>query len=82
MSHLGDLYVKQNDVARAVATYRAALTHAPPERILRKIEGALRNLAGKQPAGKQAAGKPAASKPAAGKPAAGKPAAGTQGAKE
>jgi Flp pilus assembly protein TadD len=62
MSHLGDLYVEQNDVARALATYRAALTHAPPERILRKIEGALRNLAGKQPAGKQGSGKPKAGK--------------------
>lgn len=67
MSHLGDLYARQNDIARAVATYRAALTHAPPERILRKIEGALRNLAGKQPAGKQAAGKQPAGKQPAGK---------------
>jgi Tfp pilus assembly protein PilF len=76
MSHLGDLYARQNDVVRAVATYRAALTHAPPERILRKIEGALRNLAGKQPAGKQAVGKQPAGKQPAGKQPAGKQGAG------
>jgi len=63
MSHLGELYAKQNDVVRAVATYRAALTHEPPERILRKIESALRDLTGKQAAGKlQGAGKQGPSK--------------------
>jgi tetratricopeptide (TPR) repeat protein len=52
LSHLGDLYVRQQDPARAIATYRNALTHAPTDKLAQQIQTHLRELGAKQAAGR------------------------------
>ena len=52
LSHLGDLFAKQHDVTRAIATYRQALLHDPPERLAREINTRLRALGAMSAAGR------------------------------
>ncbi|MBC8131728.1 MAG: tetratricopeptide repeat protein [Deltaproteobacteria bacterium] len=51
-SHLGDLLARKQDVARAIAMYRAALKCDPSERLAREINARLRVLEAKSAAGR------------------------------
>jgi tetratricopeptide (TPR) repeat protein len=44
LSHLADLFTRQKDVPRAIATYRRALGLEPPEKLAREINERLRRL--------------------------------------
>lgn len=51
LAHLAELYSRQRQNDRAVATYRRALEHDPDDRVARDIEARLRKLAPPEPTG-------------------------------
>ena len=52
LMHLGDLFAKRREVARAIETYRRALTLLPSERVAREIQGKLGALGPRSAAGR------------------------------
>jgi Tfp pilus assembly protein PilF len=52
LSHLADLFARQHDVGKAIATYRRALQREPSERLARDIVARLRVLEAKSAAGR------------------------------
>ncbi len=52
LTHLGDLYVKRADPARAVLSYRKALEHKPDDRLRRRLEESLSRLESRHEAGR------------------------------
>ncbi|MEP6653742.1 MAG: tetratricopeptide repeat protein [Myxococcales bacterium] len=51
-SHLGELLARKQDVPRAIAMYKQALSNEPPERLAREINARLRALEAKSAAGR------------------------------
>jgi tetratricopeptide (TPR) repeat protein len=52
LEHVGDLYAKRQERTRALATYRKALTLAPPDRLERELQERIRTLEAKSAAGR------------------------------
>jgi tetratricopeptide (TPR) repeat protein len=52
LTHLGDLYVKRAEPARAVSSYRKALEQKPDERLRRRLEESLSQLESQRAAGR------------------------------
>jgi len=52
LSHLAEIYSRQKQIERAVATYRKALQQDPDERVARDIEKHLRALGSMSAAGR------------------------------
>jgi tetratricopeptide (TPR) repeat protein len=52
LTHLGDLYAKRAEPARAVASYRKALEQKPDERLRRRVEESLSRLESRREAGR------------------------------
>lgn len=52
LTHLGDLYVKRAEPARAILSYRKALEQKPDERLRRRVEESLARLESRREAGR------------------------------
>lgn len=52
LAHLGDLYVKRAEPARALLSYRKALEQKPDERLRRRVEESLARLESRREAGR------------------------------